>query len=637
MLEDLLWLYDPDTPTNVPPEGAIGKKRRKVAASQVPDMNHRLPRDVLRTALEAIEKSREVLEEIGIPLHGSEGWVVGAEKSDTGHPMITAGPGLGWTRPAGCHEIHLHGGRFNITGVSIPGVPCLVAGHNNHLAWSIVMALTDQEDVYIETLHPDDPYSYLFKGNWTSMDVRNETIHVRGQRPEVRPVYSTVHGPVIAFDPANHIALSKKRSGYGQHAMNTSAGGFFEMAIATTIDQFAEAVGNLYVAFSIIYADKAGNIAYWLAGRVPDRNSISQLPVPGTGEYEWNGYIPFEEMPRSINPEKGWLGALPGFLPARDWKYVGAAQLGWPGQKEVVADLLNNDSSVTFEELRYTNMAAAAAVYDERAKYLIPFIAEAFDEVGGLGDPRVETAVGFLKDWGEDGYITISEPGAWDEHFRFEATIYETWWSVVKDKVFSDEFGPYSDYVVPNHFRHVMLGENSGVPPSRDYFNGADKNEVIVESLIEALDSLTLEHGTADLTQWLIEIPLFSEFDPACLQTHASASTYKYILEVKGRFPGEANLFPGNSEDPNSPHYADQILMYVDFRFKPCLYTTDDILNNLESTTTLTYPFDLRPRPCAALITDPNSTNNDFEDRCSFIFYLGLILIYLRCRLSGIH
>ena len=247
----------------------------------------------------------------------------------------------------------------------------------------------------------------------------------------------------------------------------------------------------------------------------------------------------------------------------------------------MVADLLNNDSSVSFEELRYTNIAAAMMVYHDPAKYLTPFITEAFDKVGGLGDPRVGAAVTLLENWGKDGYISISGPGAWDEYFRFEATIYETWWQVVKDRVFSDEFGPYLEYVVPNHFRHVVLGENSGVPPSRDYFNGADKNEVIVESLIDALDLLTLELETPDMTQWLVKIPLFFEFDPACLVTHATASTYKYILEVKGRFPGESNIFPGNSEDPNSPHYADQISMYVNFRYKPCLYKKGDILKNL--------------------------------------------------------
>jgi penicillin G amidase len=290
-------------------------------ASDDEDDDDMVPDDVLRTGItpvgpdnapdlsSALVKSIEgylanTRSEIRHSL-GSNNWVVSGDHTATGKPLLANDTHLELSMPPIWYEAHLTAPGYNVKGFTLPGAPLVVIGHNDRIAWGFTNNGADVQDLYIETLNPTQAEEYRVKGAWTKAQIRDEVIHVKGGADEHLRVMVTRHGPVMVSDSNKGFALRWTATEPGA-LYNT----YNWVGRARNWEQFRSTLKRVWgPAQNAVYADTEGNIGYVMGARVPVRKKgHGGVPVPGdTDDYEWTGYIPFDQLPQALNPESGLI------------------------------------------------------------------------------------------------------------------------------------------------------------------------------------------------------------------------------------------------------------------------------------------------------------------------------------------
>ncbi len=239
---------------------------------------------------------------------GSNSWVVSGEHTASGLPLLANDPHLGVQLPSIWYWNGLHAPGWDVVGMSFAGVPGVIIGHNADIAWGVTNMSADSQDLYIERLNPDNPLQYEFEGQWRDMAMRVEEIGINGGDPITLTVRETHHGPLLNnVDPELTQALALRWAADRPTRLFQSV---IELNQAANYDDFRSALSKWDTApQNVVYADREGNIAYQSTGRYPIRPpGVGPLPVPGwTGEFEWRGFIPYDEMPRLLNPAPGFI------------------------------------------------------------------------------------------------------------------------------------------------------------------------------------------------------------------------------------------------------------------------------------------------------------------------------------------
>jgi penicillin amidase len=240
---------------------------------------------------------------------GSNNWTVHGSRTASGKPLLAGDPHRAIDVPNVYYPNHVTCPEFNALGFSFCGVPGFPHfGHNDHVAWGVTTARTDAQDVFIERFAEGDPGRYEYKGGWEKAERRQEWIHVRGDSPVRIDVTITHHGPVVIGDPATGTALALGISMLKE--TNPTFECLMPMLRARNVPELDEAKRRwVGPDNNFVMADTSGNIGYVTRGWVPIRpRENGWLPVPGwTGEYDWQGYISHDEMPRSHNPAQGYV------------------------------------------------------------------------------------------------------------------------------------------------------------------------------------------------------------------------------------------------------------------------------------------------------------------------------------------
>ncbi|MHA2073362.1 MAG: penicillin acylase family protein, partial [Candidatus Hodarchaeales archaeon] len=241
---------------------------------------------------------------------GSNSWVISSTKSESNHAYLCNDMHLELMLPSIWYETHLVSQNFNVSGVTLVGVPMILVGHNNNIAWGSTLAFTDAEDLFIEQFNPDNPQQYKFKANWLEVEEIVEKIIVKGKpEPHIEKVLITQHGPIIS----DVVGYTNERIAVNSMALRPSKAmdGYWLLNQAKSWDEFVEAMRHIDATqLNMTYADVHDNIGYWVTGKVPIRaeGNDGSIPVPGwTGLHEWIGEVPFEEMPHAYNPQDGYL------------------------------------------------------------------------------------------------------------------------------------------------------------------------------------------------------------------------------------------------------------------------------------------------------------------------------------------
>ncbi|GER89220.1 peptidase S45 [Dictyobacter vulcani] len=294
---------------------------------------------------------------------GSNNWVVDGTMTESGAPLLCNDPHLGQAAPSIWYECHLIAGDLDVTGASFPGAPGVIIGHNQHIAWGVTNAVSDVQDLYVEKFNPENPRQYEFRGQWAEAEVIREEILVKGnEQPVVEEVRVTRHGPIITHLPA----ISQAQTTEGELTelplalrwTSLEAGTLLtavrQINRASNWQEFQHALRSWDTpAQNFVYADNAGNIGYTMAGNIPIRaKGQSIVPVPGwSGEYEWTGRIPFEELPRTYNPDQHFLVTANHRVVNDDYPYYITHEWlnGYRAQR--IQDLLTSKKKLTVADM----------------------------------------------------------------------------------------------------------------------------------------------------------------------------------------------------------------------------------------------------------------------------------------------
>ncbi len=260
------------------------------------------------------------------PSGGSNSFAVAGSKTTTGKALLANDPHMAVSMPAIWYEVGLHCVEktpdciYELRGFSLPGVPGILIGHNDRIAWGLTNANFDAEDVFIERTNPDDPNQYEVNGKWQKMDIRREEIKVYGQdEPVVIYVRSTRNGLVATDELTDQTPFTYNADRPQPYVLAYAWTGLEPMRTIQSVlmvnraqnwEDFNQALQYFDVGKqNMLYADVDGNIGYVMPGKVPVRaKGDGTLPVPGwNDDYRWTGFIPYEKLPRVFNPKQGFI------------------------------------------------------------------------------------------------------------------------------------------------------------------------------------------------------------------------------------------------------------------------------------------------------------------------------------------
>jgi len=295
--------------------------------------------------------------------NGSNNWVVDGSKSVTGKPLLANDPHISNTTPAVWYEVHLHAPDFEVAGVSLPGVPFVIIGHNRHIAWGVTNTMADYQDGFIEKVDPANPKRYEYKGEWREFESWHEEIKVKGGKPTVQKEYfRSVHGPIMSeFNPnlapaENGSSLEKAVAVcWTLYETSRATRAILQVNRAKNWEEFREALREWDIpSLSFVYGDVDGNIGFQYTGRIPVRGKgKGMLPSPGhSGEYDWQGYIPFEELPSLYNPPSHLIYTANNQMTDNAYPYhLGSEYVGgWRAKR--IRTLLNAKEKLSLEDFR---------------------------------------------------------------------------------------------------------------------------------------------------------------------------------------------------------------------------------------------------------------------------------------------
>jgi len=591
---DLFWLDDPDAPTTVP-SGPSHAGRRGAAPTADYGSGAAVAANDSLSGREAAQAARE---HVGLVLDGpaSNAMVVSGKLTRSGSPLLLGGPQMGYGTPQINHEVGLHGAGYDVTGMTIAGFPLVPIGVGDGYAWTLTSGGSDNTDIYAEVLDPADPTKYLYNGEWVPMECRLDEIGVAGLAPVSQPICSTVHGPVIGVSDTT--AFTLKSVAFG-HELDSFAG-WGSLAKAGSIDDFAAALDDVAYNFNVLYADRAGNIAYWHIGHIPVRaEGVNPFfPASGTGEAEWQGILPFSENPQAINPRQGWMTSWNN-KPEAGWANSTADFWLWGGAHRVNT-LMNQleqlkPHTATMKTLERFNRIGGWTTDTPTGQASSVFVSSDLDmmlrAVDVTADPRLRRVVKGLHRWKElqtdrdgDGYYD----NPW-------GTIFNAWWTQLSSSVFDEVDGVTNRFILGNLVHRMLLGDRAGLPLGYDYLGGESVTAAVTAALVGALDQLESDYGSARLREWMQPISTI-DWAPIPLTPGVGSTiwmnrgTYNQIVSLARWIRAENVIAPGQSGEATSPHFSDQLALYANWNYKPMRLTRRSLRGVVESIVWLTIP-----------------------------------------------
>jgi penicillin G amidase len=359
-----------------------------------------------------LEQYEAIKQVSGLGMMGaSNSWVVDGSMTATGSPILCNDPHLGQAAPSIWYECHLITGDMDVIGASFPGTPGIIIGHNEQIAWGLTNAISDIEDLYVEKFHPQNPHQYEFQGRWENAQIIREEINVKGRKsPVIEEVRITRHGPILTNMPAathesaSTLPLALRWTGLEHCNILTAV---LKMNRASTCEEFRDALRDWDMPpQNIIYADREGNVGYVMAGAIPIRaKGQGLLPSPGwTGEYEWTGFIPFDELPQTYNPAQHFIVTANNRVVNDEYPYYITNEWlnGYRAQR--ICDLLTSTAAV--KKLTLADMASIQAdQYALPAVEIVPHLVNIATEA-----PLELAAQSLLRAW--DYILTPASAGA---------------------------------------------------------------------------------------------------------------------------------------------------------------------------------------------------------------------------------
>ncbi len=496
---------------------------------------------------------------------GSNNWAIGAEKSITGYPILANDPHLELTLPSIWYQVQLHTPDMNVYGVSLPGIPSVIIGFNQHVAWGVTNVDADVFDFYKIKFKDSSRAEYWHNNQWKATRSREEVIYVKGQKePYKQQVVYTHHGPVTAKEnpdsPAPDLAIK-----WIGHEPGNSFLTFYELNKARNYDDYRKALTK-YVgpAQNFVFADNGKNIALTVNGKFPLKyKDQGKFVLDGTdASDDWNGWIPAEQNPFVKNPPRGFVSSANQSSTDPTYPYY----INWifsPSERGVRINerltAMNKANADSLRKLLNDN-------YSVLARNILPRL---LSVLGATPlSPEQKAAETTLSGW---NYQNSPE--------SIPASIFETWMPLLQSAIWDDEFG--SDPIpmkYPSRDRTIYLILNQPDEKWFDNVKTAQKEtmpDIVLGSFKAALDTLKAHHGSmSPAWQWTnvkgTEIRHLSRslkpFNAPLLKTGGGSGivnaitkrngpSWRMVVEL-GPTPKAYGIYPGGqSGNPGSPYY----------------------------------------------------------------------------------
>ena len=586
-----------------------------------------LPKDVLKVFELATQSVRFVPEAVApVSLQASAGplndfppeapaesnnWVVSPRKSATGRAIMANDPHRVYVQPSIRYIVDLNSPTLHMTGIGEPAVPGVSNGHNDWIAFGGTYFALDQEDLYVYELNPANPEEYKYKGGWEPFRVVHEQIRVKGHADVPVDLKFTRHGPVIYFEREKDRAFAVRTDWLepGTAAYLASLG----FLHARNFEEFLHALeGWGAPPINHVYADVKGNIGWAPAGFAPIRpNWDGLLPVPGDGRYEWAGRWSGDKLPRTYNPATGYITTsnemdLPGDYPYRERK------LGFewtpPFRHQRIDEVLAKFDRVSVED----SMQLQNDVVSVPARRLVALLKPLSSD-----DPASKAALELLKGWNAD--LAADSPQAALHEVWFSRHLLTAFKEAVVSKTVAESFDRPDVAFMLDVLEH----------PEKQFSRNAveQRNKILLTTLAAAYKEMESLQGL-DPGRWrwgklhnnLSEHPFSAIVDAATqarlnvgpLEKGGSAYTpnaagyrvsdfrqlggpsVRLVIDVGNWDNSRAVNHPGQSGDPDSPHYRDLATMWRDGQYFPLLYSRKAVENAAEK------KIELVPTPASA-------------------------------------
>ncbi|MDX1591689.1 MAG: penicillin acylase family protein [Balneolaceae bacterium] len=486
---------------------------------------------------------------------GSNAWAVSGSKTESGLPILAGDPHMGLSIPGFWFEAHYRIPGHRITGATIPGIPFMVLGNNDHAAWSITNMMADVTDFYVETLDNSDSTRYVIGGSaeeplTESFRIRNEIIRVKGSDDQLFRVRETRNGPIvtdlIAEDADTTITQTVSLAWTG-HRVSHEGMAVYQMNHASTIQEFENAVEAFKSpAMNITYADKQNNIAIFSAGAIPLRNENPLLFREGSDPSSiWNGYIPYDELPKLVNPAQGFVAHSNNKLHTDSYSHYIGSFWAPPSRIMRVTQLLQTEELMGEEFIQQMQVDTYSEHAREITEDILPMLR-------GPGRSEFDLVRSYLENW--DYYYTSSSTAA---------TVFDLFYLNLSRNTLADELGSHSYETLtrlsylPVRILHRMIDNDSvffNDITTEDQENRAD---IVRKSMRETIEQLQNRFGSEpydwrweNVNSLTLKPPLLGE----AAENPNAPGTLKVI--VNSLFNKGPYSPPGHSMSINKAEYA---------------------------------------------------------------------------------
>jgi penicillin G amidase len=530
-----------------------------------------VPPDESQSSLEDLLRLRGILrlgsQECESCKPGSNEWAVSGAKTASGKSMLSNDMHLEHSIPDIWHEEDLEAGSFHVAGVTTPGIPLIVEGHNEHVAWGFTTLNGDVQDVYVEKTNAEG--EYWTANGWRQPEHDVEHIHVRFGKDVLLDVQTTDHGPVItSLFPHETRMLSLKWTLYasGLHGLP-----LLGMDSASNWTEFRQAASQWWgPTQNVAYADDQGHIAYQAVGLFPIRPAgLSPVPVVETGtttdsEHEWQGFVPFEQLPTVLDPDSGIVATANARITPDGYPYPLALNWDQPYRNERIWKWLSSHSKLTPADM----LKLQTDTYSEVDRELAQRFAYAIDRSSNA-DAKLRQAADLLRSW--DGVITKDSVAA----EIVDATRQALWPLVLEPKLGAD-WQLYS-WQSKNFVQEEMVEKAAPEWLPANYKSWDDLIAAAVQK------GMVDNHAPASLRNWtfgsqhVIDVkhplygllPFFKWTSTGPHQLAGDETTLNHVRGLLGasqrltvdwsNIDGSTeNIVMGESGDPLSPNYLDQ-------------------------------------------------------------------------------
>lgn len=533
------------------------------------------------------------LKDLGIEIfNGSNNWAVAGKKSTSGMPLMANDMHLGLFAPGIWYQMHqVVDGKVNVTGVVVPGQPFIIAGHNDSIAWGMTNVMVDDLDFYAEKLN-EDSTKYWFEGAWKDFDIHHEIVKTKEGDSVQVDLKFTHRGPLVnRFKKEKETPLSIRWLG---NEMSNEIRSVYLLNRAKNWDDFRDACSTFTsVSQNIVYSDADGNIGLQCSAGLPVREGSGIEIYPGdSSKYDWQGLVPFEELPYEFNPERGYVSSANNKTVSADYPYYISYWFATPSRIDRIREMLEAKEKLGIDDFKAMHSDFKSKTAERMTQVFLKLLQESTE--------YSETEKSALNELAEWNYTLTRESQAAS---IFEVLYRKSMFNLVKDELSPELFeGIKGQKVLLENLMINVLEDRNSLwiddvnTPEKESFDN-----IVVQSFKETVEELTEQLGS-DTKQWqwgklhsftlshpLGVVPVLDKllklnrgpfevpgsYHTVCPYSYSFNNLYKathgaserHIFDTKNWDNSQTIIPTGTSGIPASPFYLDQTDLYLNNQY----------------------------------------------------------------------